>query len=883
MLHRIQKGVRLAFVAACLWTGGAARAAEPAGAMPGLELLPREVALSGLGEEHGVLAFLNGKVCAEGSVRWASAGPTVAEVGGDGRIVAKSEGQTRIWAIAPNGTSNSVEVVVRVDAASRVPSFRREIEPVLTRLGCNQGACHGKLAGQNGFRLSLRGYAPELDHRWITQELGGRRVNPSSPDESLLVTKPLGIVPHEGLVRFDAGSRYHRTLVAWIAARAPGPKSVVEEPDPVQLEILPGDRTYTVGDRQPLLARVHWSDGRKQDVTWLTQFVSNDETIAKVTAEGRVTVERQGETAIRAHFMGVVAVARVTVPFANEVEPWRFGKVPTAVDVPVFAKLSTLRIPPSPLCDDATFLRRAMLDTIGTLPTTTEVETFLDDRSPDKRARLVDAILQRREFADYWTLQLADLLQNRRERDHDVRGVKGVRAFHGWLHGRLSAGVGWDTIAREVLTAEGDSFLNPAVGYYVTLVGEKAPPESKVTDSVAQAFLGTRIGCARCHNHPLEKYTQDDFHQFSAFFSRMHLDRKEPDKGATVLVTRSKERVELARKLEEAGRRLEEAQKKALAAEGGAVDGARKELDERRREHARYKRESEEQDQRAPRTQQPRTRQSVEARALDRHAVVWKPGEDPRGVLADWITSTNNPLFAEAMVNRLWKHFVGVGIVEPVDDLRASNPPSNPELLALLAREFRASGHDLRHVMRLILNSRTYQLSSVSLKGNETDHRFFSHYQARRLPAEVLADAVTVVTGVSERFDGHPVGVRAIQLPEPQTGSYFLSLFGRSDRVTACACERKGEVTLPQLLHLQNGSETMRKLADTDGRIRRLARPKRDLAEAVSELYLVALGRRPTAAELAEVLPALDGVPREDALRDLAWALLNSKEFNFNH
>jgi hypothetical protein len=284
-----------------------------------------------------------------------------------------------------------------------------------------------------------------------------------------------------------------------------------------------------------------------------------------------------------------------------------------------------------------------------------------------------------------------------------------------------------------------------------------------------------------------------------------------------------------------------------------------------------------------PATEQPRTRQSVEARALDRQAVNWKRGEDPRRVLADWVTSTNNPLFAEAMVNRLWKHFLGVGIVEPVDDLRASNPPSNPELMAYLAREFRSSGHDLRHVMRLILNSRTYQLSSASVKANETDRKFFSHYQARRLPAEVLADAVAVVTGLAERFDGHPVGVRAIQLAEPQTGSYFLSLFGRSERVTACACERKGEVTLPQLLHLQNGAETMRKLADTDGRIRRIARPKRELSEAVGELYVVALGRRPTRAELDAVLPTLEGVAREEALRDLAWALLNSKEFNFNH
>ncbi len=844
-------------------------------------LMPAAIELHGAGDEHGLLAsWVNGTDCTR-EMKWVSTDPAVATVDQQGRVRAVSGGQTAVWAVADNGTSNRVEVVVRPVSVPVEPSFRREIEPILTRLGCNQGSCHGKQAGQNGFRLSLRGYAPELDHRWITEELSGRRINPADPETSLLVTKPLGRVPHEGLVRFDGGSRYHRTLAAWIAARAPGPKTVAAEADPIALEILPGDRSYRIGEKQPLLTRVHWPDGRKQEVTWLTQFVSNDETVAKVTADGQVSVERQGETAIRAHFLGLVAVVRVTVPSLEPVEPWRFGKPQNALDEAVFAKLAALQIPPSPRCDDATFLRRAMLDTLGTLPTSTEVETFLEDRSPDKRSRLVDALLARREFADYWTLQLADLLQNRRERDHDVRGVKGVRSFHSWLHGRLTAGVGWDRIARDVLTAKGDAFENPAVGYYVTLVGEKAPPESEVTDSVAQAFLGTRIGCARCHNHPLERYTQDDFHQFSAFFSQMHLDRKEPDKGATQLVLSSKERVERRRRFEEVAGKLQGAQTAFLSATGDAAPPAAKELSERRQEHARLKRELEELDGRPPRTQQPRTRQMVEARALDRKAVAWKPGEDPRLALADWIT--NDPLFAEAMVNRLWKHFLGVGMVEPVDDLRASNPPSNPELMSVLAREFRASGHDLRQVMRLILNSRTYQLSSASLKSNATDRRFFSHYQARRLPAEVLADAVATVTGVAERFEGQPVGVRAIQLSEPQTGSYFLSLFGRSDRVTACACERKGEVTLPQLLHLQNGAETMRKLSDPDGFIRRLARPKRELSEAVAELYLVALGRRPGRDELEAVLPSLAGVSPEEGLRDLAWALLNSKEFNFNH
>ncbi len=843
-------------------------------------LWPRALSMERTGEFHRVLAEMPGP-WATPPARWSSSDTRVARVNAEGVVEAVGAGKARVWCDV-RGVSNHVEVVVG-EGREDPPSFRREVLPLLTRLGCNQGACHGKLSGQNGFRLSLRGYAPELDHRWITEEWSGRRVDPSDPDASLLLAKPLGTVPHEGLVRMESGSREHRTLRAWIAARAPGPRTAKDEPEPSRIELLPGDRTYRVGDARPMVVRAHWADGTARDVTWLSQFFSNDEAVARVTANGEVTALRPGETAIRAHYHGLVTVARVTVPTGRLVEPWRFGKALNAIDEAVFARLDAMGIPPSPRCDDATFLRRAMLDAIGTLPTPEELDEFLADGGPDKRGRWVDRILGRVEWVDYWTLQLADLFQNRRERDHDVRGVKGVRAFHGWLHGRLGAGIGWDQLVRELLTAKGDSFSNPAVGYFVTLVGEMKPAESEVTDSVAQAFLGTRIGCARCHNHPLEKHTQDDFHRLAAFFSRIHLERREPAKGATELLTQSKERVERGRRLAEAASKLVESQGKAMDATGDARAGALREMEERRKEHARLKREVEEMDARPPRTMQPRTREEVEARPLDRTAMRWRPGGDAREELVEWLVSTNNPLFAESMANRLWRHFMGVGLVEPVDDLRASNPPSNPVVMAYLAGEFRASGHDLRHVMRLVMKSRAYQLSSATTRGNESDRRFHSHYMARRLPSEVLADAVAMVTGVPERFEGQPVGVRAIQLPDPQTGSYFLSLFGRSERVTACACERKGEVTLPQLLHLQNAGETMRRLGDREGLVHRLARQKGPLSEAVTGLYRVALGRRPTTAELAAVLPALEGVPREEALRDVAWALLNSKEFNFNH
>ena len=782
------------------------------------------------------------------------------------------------WAAQAGATNSPVEIAV--------PSFRQEVEPVLTRLGCNQGACHGKLAGQNGFKLSLRGYAPELDFGWLTRDVLGRRLNLADPESSLLITKTTGATPHEGGVRITPGDRYHQLLVAWIAARAPGPKSEADESDPVTLELLPGDRQAAPGETQHLTARATWPDGTAKNVTWLTQFFSNDETTLTVTPDGLVTALRPGSTSIRAHFQGRVAVVRFTIPASTVVEEWRYARKQNAVDDAVFARLASLKIPPSARCDDATFFRRAMLDTLGTLPTPEEATAFLADPRPDKRARLVEALFERPEFIDYWTLQLADLLQNRKERDHDVRGTKGVRAFHTWLRAQVAANRPWNELVREILTTQGDSVSHPAVGYFITLYGEKPPAESEITDAVAQAFLGTRIGCARCHNHPLEKYTQDDFYHFAAFFGKTSLDRVEPANGATRLLIQSKEERDREKKFQEAQQKLDVAQTQLLKAEGDdaqALAGLRQALSDRQREFAEGKRELISAREHEPVAWQPRTKREVVARPLDRQTMTFVANGDARAGLADWITSPTNAAFSGAMVNRLWKHFFSVGLVEPVDDLRASNPPSNPELWALLSREFVAGGYDLRHVMRLILNSRTYQLSSRSTPGNQSERKFFSHYYAHRLPAEVMLDALAAATGVPDRYEGHPLGLRAIQLPEPNVGSYFLSLFGRSDRVTACACERSGEVTLPQLLHLQNGEETAHKLRSEDGRLQRLLRSEPDRNRLVEQLYLATVARRPTTAELNQVNEIFGEAKTDEVLPDLFWALLNTKEFAFNH
>ena len=584
--------------------------------------------------------------------------------------------------------------------SSAVPSFTNDVLPVLTRFGCNQGACHGKGAGQNGFRLSLRGYAPDWDHAWITREYEGRRIVVTAPEESTLLRKPSGLSMHEGGKLFDVGSRPYRVLRDWIATGAPAP--LPGDAKVSTLVVQSPKQVFRPGEEQQLQVQATFSDGQVRDVTWVSKFDSNDPGVAAVDVNGLVKMQRHGETAVRVTYQGQVAVVVLTAPFETSIDPVRFAGRNNFIDPPVFAKLAALKIEPSDLSDDATFLRRAFLDTIGVLPTAEEVRAFLADKGADKRVRLIDSLLERPEFVDHWALFLGDLLQNRKERDHDVRGVKGVRSFHEWIRKQVRNNRPWDQLAREVLTARGTADENPAVGYYIVTVGEHRNAEqSEVTASVAQAFLGTRIGCAQCHNHPLEKYTQDDYYHFAAFFARVHFQRREPKDGPTKLLVADNE-----------------------GKPGKNPIGVH----------------------------QPRTGQFMKPQPLDRSTPTIQPDEDPRVKLADWITDPKNEAFSGAMVNRLWRHFLGVGLVEPVDDLRASNPPTNPELWQALNQEFVRSHFDMKHMMRVILNSRVYQLASTTRPGNEKETRFYSHYYARRLPAEVLLDALSQSTGCRTPF-----------------------------------------------------------------------------------------------------------------------------------
>ena len=716
--------------------------------------------------------------------------------------------------------------------AGDAPSFDTEVMPLLTKAGCNQGACHGKGSGQNGFRLSLRGFAPDQDYEWITREFGGRRIDRTKPEESLLLRKATGQTPHEGGRLFSPGGREYKLLLDWLKAGYPGPDKSAAKVS--KLELTPAARALKPGEEVQLTATATFTDGTTRDVTWLTKFDANDAAYLDVSPAGKAKAIRNGASAVRAMYLTEVAVAVFAMPFDRPVDEARFAAANNFVDTHVFAKLKELRIEPSDLCSDDEFIRRLFLDACGVLPAPAEVTAFVADADPKKRAKLIDAVLARPEFTDYWALQLGDLFQNRKERDHDVRGVKGVRQFHGWLRQQVAANRPWDDLARDVLTAAGSNTESPAVGYYIVTVGEQRHGEkSEAPESVAQAFLGTRIGCAKCHNHPLERYTQDDFYHFAAYFSRVKLDRKDAASGPTVL---------------------------------------------------RVSHPDANQNKNPVGVSQPRTGLFMAAQPLDRTPGGVKPGDDPRTQLAKWITDPRNEYFAGAMVNRVWKHYMGAGLVEPVDDLRATNPPTNPALWKALNAEFVGKKFDLRALMRVILNSRAYQLSSSTRPGNEADARFYSHYAARRLPAEVLLDAISGATGVPEKFDGYPVGVRAVQVPDPGSASYFLKAFGRSDRATACACERVGDVSLPNVLHLICGDTLTAKLNSGTGWLAQRLKEEKDDAKLTDELFLRAYARKSTAAERAAVAAMLAGkeAPRDELYRDLFWALLNSKEFLFN-
>ncbi|HZE96715.1 MAG TPA: DUF1549 domain-containing protein [Planctomycetota bacterium] len=846
---------------------------------------PASIDLQGAGACHGLLVSAetdDGRlldVTREAAI--SSSNPKIVAVEA-GLVKALADGDVEISVAYSNQTAK-LRVVAAETATAVVPSFRNEVVPVLTRYGCNQGGCHGKEAGQNGFKLSLRGFAPEEDYNRLIVESLGRRMNHASPDLSLVLAKATNRIPHRGGALFGPQTRAYDLLVQWIVAGTPNVKA--GEATLASLEILGGGRRIAAGQEQQLLVRGIFSDGAVRDLTWLAKFYSNDASVLNVSDAGLVKAKREGASTIRAHFQDKVAVVGFTIPHAKAVDPALYEKRQNVLDGPVFDKLAELRIPPAPGCSDEEFFRRAYLDTLGTLPAPEEVTAFLGDPAADKRAKLPDQLFARPEFVDYWAQLLGDLLQNRKERDHDVRGSKGVRNFHQWLREQVAANRPWDGLARDVLTATGDTAKSPQIGYFVVTIGEsREAPKTDLVAAVAQSFLGTRILCCKCHNHPDEKYTQDDYYHFAAFFSSISLDRQKPEKAATTLAVMSQREQEERKRAGDLEKQIQPLEISLKDKSEDETKKIQKQIDDKRKEMESCRKRADEARKAPVKVSQPRTGVALAPQPLDRSATEIPAGEDPRKVLAAWMTSPTNEYFSGSLVNRLWKHFLGVGLVDPVDDLRSSNPPTNPALWKTLNREFVGSGFNLRHVMTLILTSRVYQLGAATQPENENDRRFYSHYYAKRISAEVLLDAISQVTGIPDAFAGYPVGMRAIQLPDPGVESHFLKLFGQSDRVTACACERNGEVTLPQLLHLQNGASVVDKIKNPDGRLAKLLKEEADNAKVVDQLFLSVMGRHPREAESKTVTRLLsDGSERGEVLRDLFWALLNSKEFVFNH
>jgi hypothetical protein len=701
-------------------------------------------------------------------------------------------------------------------------SFRNHVESVLSKSGCNGGACHGARAGQKGFRLTLFGFDLEADHAYLTRHALGRRIVLEDPGRSLLLLKPTGVVPHKGGVRFEPDSLEYRVLAEWIAHGAPGPS----ESDPIveRIEVLPAQSQQTPGKTQQLVVLAHFNDGHVEDVTRWAKYTSTNTSVANVEQDGKLAITGSGEGAVKVWYLNLNALAFVSVPYPQEVAANAFAdfEVQNFIDAEVLAKLKSLQLPPAPRCDDSTFLRRVHLDTIGVLPTPEEVTAFLQDTRADKRERVIDQLLTRPEFVDYWAYKWSDLLLVNGNRLRP----KSVETYYGWIRKHVQQNTPWDVFVRELVTATGSTHENGAANFYAL----HQDPEG-TAETVAQAFLGLSINCAKCHNHPLEKWTNDQYYGFANMFARVRA--------------------------------------KGWGGDFRNGDGLRVVYSDTQGELI-----------------QPSQGKPQPPRPLDGEIIPFDSTEDRRVAVAEWLTSRENPYFTRAIANRVWANFMGVGLVEKVDDLRATNPASNEALLNALADHLRDHDYDLKSLMREILRSSTYQRASDTNAQNAADERCYSHYYPKRLRAEVLLDAVSQVTGVATPFKDQPAGTRALQLADSALDSYFLQTFGRPDRLITCDCERSDEPSMTQVLHLYNGDTLNNKLMAKDGRIEKQLAAGKPPEELIEELYLAALSRPPSAEERAQLAAVLAQTPEAEkraAIEDLYWSVLSSREFLFNH
>ncbi|MDX1944581.1 MAG: DUF1549 and DUF1553 domain-containing protein [Pirellulaceae bacterium] len=745
-----------------------------------------------------------------------------------GHVTPLAEGNATIDATFGGKTSAPVEIVVSHLATDLPVSFPNQVVPVFTKFGCNAGGCHGKAEGQNGFRLSLLGFEPADDYQYLVQEGRGRRIFPSAPEHSLLLRKAAGLTPHGGGERFAADSPYYRVIRRWIEQGAPyGP---ADAPVVARIEVFPAARLLPRDSSQQLAVIAHFSDGTAADVTRMTQFDPVQPEMSAVSATGLVTTKNLvGGAAVMARFQSQVAVFQATIPRGEPVE--QLPPAANFIDELVFERLRDLGLPPSPVGDDLTFLRRATIDIAGRLPTRDEVEAFAADADANKRSALIDRLLGSDDYATYFANKWSAILRNRRRSASDK--PEPTFAFHEWIVESLATNKPYDQFVREVLTAQGEEVKSPPVIWYREVKDQTAQLED-----AAQLFLGQRIGCARCHHHPFEKWSQQDYYGFAAFFSQ--LDIRE--------------------------------------AKAGKKGNAKKNEPDTPGEPFRVLLKAN-----TPTAVHPRTGLAVPPAGLGSPPLAIDKNDDAREKLADWMADPANPFFARALVNRYWKHFFGRGLVDPEDDLRMTNPPSNPELLGALARHFVEHRFDLKDLVRTICHSRAYQLSSTPNAYNADDRQNFSRFVPRRLHAEVLLDAIDAVTLAKTSFKGVSPETRAVELPDNLFDNYFLSVFGRPDAASACECERSGDATLAQCLHLFNSTDMLGKLAGK--RSQTLGNDKRPHAERIRDLYLVALAREPRPAELAAFVAYVENKPKngQEAYEDVIWTLVNTKEFLFNH
>ena len=800
-----------------------ARAADAPAAVSSIAVVPPKAVLRGPdAAQQLAVDGISGGVRHDLTTRasFASSDPGVAEVDANGTVRPGKDGEATVTV---RFGSHEAAVPVRVEHfADGLPiNFTNQIVPVLTKQGCNSGGCHGKSVGQNGFRLSLLGFEPALDYETLVKEGRGRRLFPAAPGQSLLLTKGTARVPHGGGRKIEPDSHEYRVLARWIAAGAPFGRP--SDPSLARIEVTPADRVMARGSSQQLVVTAVYNDGSVEDVTRWAQYQSNDAEVAGVADGGLVaTRDLSGQAAVMARYQGQVSVFRATVPLGRPVEKAPDFRTANLIDAAALKQWNTLGIIPSEVCGDAEFIRRASIDVTGTLPAPEDVKAFAADADPEKRSRLIDRLLERPEYASFFAVKWADVLRNKRDNRADLQ--RGTFTFFDWIRESIARNVPYDKFVREIVAASGTPETAPPVQWYRNL----RQPDAFVDDS-AQVFLGMRLQCAKCHHHPFEKWGQDDYYGFAAFFGR--IGRKAPKNASR-------------------------------AGQGGEVIFAT----------------------RAGTVNNPKTGKPMTPKGLGGEALNVPAGVDPRQKLVDWMADPKNPYFARAVVNRYWAHFFGRGVVEPMDDLRQTNPPSNPELLDGLADDFVKNGYDLKRLVRTICASTTYALSSLPNEFNAKDKQSFARHYPRRISAEVLLDAVSQLTNVPTEFAGLPAGTRAIELPDESVASAFLDTFGRPRRETSCECERVSDASLGQSLMLLNSKDVQAKLTSAGSRARSLATDPRPDADKVDFLFWAAFGRAPESGEAETALQHLAAHPeaRKEAFEDILWALINAKEFQFN-